>query len=620
MSGDVTARIPASGTTEKDSVIVYHVIFVDIVKYSARKPPIQQLVVQHLFSLIKNVVKALDLEQRVMYLPSGDGAAICIQLCPEMPAEALDFVSNLASVVQQWNDAELNKVESGVRTDFFSKWWSNETPAFALRMGVTVGPHFRYSDLNNRENLAGAAINQAARLLTLAGPNQVVFSQEAADLVKNATHDDLRFLRTMSSTIKGRSYFGFQLIGPSGINPMSFEPVIQEKQRDNGLDDLPHMWIRTNHSNPEIVWVSVDGDEWSRVTRMALEHYGTFISQPTEIERPGHAEGSDVYRVADREASRRPILLKIFRRERTDDELRRLCAVHREVANAGIFGNYGEYLRPLVTSAGHEWVLPGHEGARVAIAWYFLNEVKTGRVTHFKGGSEQEIESVAERLGQVNTVLIRSSLASLYPVHFPWNPDGWDATIQAVRSGDAIPSRTMYVARAEIALIERVRGEINALERADNYPITLNDFHPHNVFMSEGNCVLIFDYEGVRSDWPEVAACAFALHRFCREYVRRRARKDREIIVDPRTVARAAAEAFLRGYKKARPEIIDAVKAKGARWAKAVNFAKLMNVIDYGATRRADPSGRTEGQHFREVIKFISYLRELDVFESILSG
>jgi hypothetical protein len=49
--------------------------------------------------------------------------------------------------------------------------------------------------------------------------------------------------------------------------------------------------------------------------------------------------------------------------------------------------------------------------------------------------------------------------------------------------------------------------------------------------------------------------------------------------------------------------------------AKAVNFAKLMNNVAYELDLKEDPARRSESEHWQEIVKFISYLRELDVFE-----
>ena len=178
---------------------------------------------------------------------------------------------------------------------------------------------------------------------------------------------------------------------------------------DSGLHKLPHLWMQTNHSNADIIWVT-EVAKRNQIGSIASHYYGQLIQGVTQIEKAAHTETSDVYRICNPSDVRHAICLKVFRRLQDADQLRRLCAVQKQIAGSGIFQDYSEYLRPLTTTTGADWVQPEDGHTKQAIAFRFLNEAKTKEATHFKGLSEQEIESVAEKFGRINDVFLNSSL------------------------------------------------------------------------------------------------------------------------------------------------------------------------------------------------------------------
>lgn len=599
----------------------YYVVFADVVNYSKRSPLIQESVVLAFSELVKATTKELDLEAITKYLPTGDGAAICFLQNQLSPKILIDYLAALTSAIQHFNDEALSAESEEVKTAFLSKLWSDKVNTFALRIGVDVGYLFVYPDLNDHKNLAGTAINNAARLLSLSMPSQVVFSERAAKTVEESSVSNVGFQPVWPKEIKGVTYSGRQLVGLEAIRSTSVHAEFDERPSNDGLDDLPHLWLKTNHSKSNINWVAVEEQEWAKVVDITRQYYTNHIREPREIASPTHTQGSDVYKVEDRDAHVHPIFLKLFRAPRPDDQLEKLFAIHRLIADSSIFSEeHSECLRPLTTVNGLDWVRqePSLNLKGPLVAFRFLTEATKGEVTHFKGASETEIESVGYKLGLINDAMIGSDLKPMIPRQFPWNDALWDEVIERVGEDTPIVNRALYLAKAEKELIESTNKEIRHLKaHRREFPMTLHDFHPHNVFVSGDECILVVDFEGARTDWPEEGSYVFALHRLCREYIRRIVRGSSGLL--PADVARPAAEAFLNGYKQKRPEVVKDISRISFQWAKAINFAKLMNNIAYEMTNLVEDSAkRSEEEHYREVIKFISYLKELDVLEQAI--
>ena len=620
-----------------------HVIFIDIVRYSRRKKTkSQRKVVEAFTSILKQTGQALFLnKKRMRVLPTGDGAAICIKPISKLPLVPFNFVCKFAELVDDWNQKQLykNGITDNARTAYYADRYSDDLYAFDFYIGVTHGTLTPYEDYNGKENFAGHAINEAARLMSFAGPNQVIFSTEAKKAVAHTEDPRVNFLEPpIKKIIKHRPYEGWQLVGPKGIDTTRIEHETPEPRPDEGMDDLPHIWIRTNHSDPRIVWHSLGKDEkkFAKVVQVARENYPEHVKDPGEVECLGNAADSSVYHVADRDGNKKPILLKFHRRFTTDTQLRTLTSIYQHVAEAEIFGNYSQFLEPLHSkNKSDPWVLitTNDNEKESVIAYQFLREAKAifstpknTPVTHFAGNTLKEIKNTAKKLSELNNLLMNNSLTPNEGIFFKRGTterNDWEEIVKALKNkatNDAfMPKRTVYLALKELSLIKNTFAEIKDLDGEGPREITLNDLHPHNVFVSGDECVLIIDYEGVRNDWPEVATCAFALHRLCREYVRPRIRQN------PKQVSNAvseAADAFLQGYGEPRPDtnVAEVVRREGIRWAKAVNFAKLMGNIGPEMGLTEDLEQRPEEVHYRETIKFLTYLRELEIFAGVMSS
>ncbi len=398
-----------------------------------------------------------------------------------------------------------------------------------------------------------------------------------------------------------------------------------ESSTEDGYNYLPHRWLAANHSSFELFWVPVDRSEFRLIADLVRSHYGR---TPKDISMAVHVEASRAYAISNLEADKPDMFLKVLKDHRTPDQLHRLLVIHDLISNSLIFQEkFAACLRPSSPSrqvpSETRWIRVSD--GRQAIAFPFVDGAKDGRVTHFQGSSDEELIDVGRKLASVNKILNQNELPSMQASDFLRERTQRlsNDVIESIESinHSALIDRRSYILNAESELIRKTHDQIKGIlvMSPDAYPMTLHDFHPHNVFVLEDECVLIVDFEGARKDWPEEGTVLFSLHRFCREYVRYFFLKNQQ--QDEVALATEAANAFLKGYKEKRDL---KVTSTAILWAKAINFAKLMDNLAYGNTynrqRVADASGRTEEQHYREVIKFVSYLREFEIFEKALGS
>jgi adenylate cyclase len=139
---------------------IAHVLFIDIVGYSARLTDEQQALVDRLNQVVRSsdeFKKATGMG-RLMKIPTGDGMALIFYNSPEQPVECALEISRALK-----NHANL-----------------------PVRMGVHSGPVSAVTDVNDRVNAAGVGINLAQRLMDCGDAGHILLSQRVAeDLQQN---------------------------------------------------------------------------------------------------------------------------------------------------------------------------------------------------------------------------------------------------------------------------------------------------------------------------------------------------------------------------------------------------------------------------------------------------
>ena len=134
---------------------IAHVLFIDIVGYSKLLIDEQSEALHELNQIVRNTEAAREAEAvgQLIILPTGDGMALVFTGSVEDPVEcALQISQRLRA-----------------------------QPSLPVRMGIHSGPVHHVADVNQRENIAGAGINIAQRVMDCGDAGHILLSKRVAD-------------------------------------------------------------------------------------------------------------------------------------------------------------------------------------------------------------------------------------------------------------------------------------------------------------------------------------------------------------------------------------------------------------------------------------------------------
>src|SRR5438874_1115313 len=134
---------------------IAHVLFMDIVGYSKLLIDEQSEALHELNQIVRNTEAARTAEaaSQLIILPTGDGMALVFTGSVEDPVEcALQVSQKLCA-----------------------------QPSLPVRMGIHSGPVHHVADVNQRENIAGAGINIAQRVMDCGDAGHILLSKRVAD-------------------------------------------------------------------------------------------------------------------------------------------------------------------------------------------------------------------------------------------------------------------------------------------------------------------------------------------------------------------------------------------------------------------------------------------------------
>ena len=146
-----------TGLTPKSALRleIAHVLFIDIVGYSKLLIDEQSETLEELNHIVRNTEAARKAEAagQLIFLPTGDGMALVFTGTVEDPVECALQVSQLLRA----------------------------QPTLPVRMGIHSGPVHHVADVNQRDNIAGAGINIAQRVMDCGDAGHVLVSKRVAD-------------------------------------------------------------------------------------------------------------------------------------------------------------------------------------------------------------------------------------------------------------------------------------------------------------------------------------------------------------------------------------------------------------------------------------------------------
>src|SRR6059058_5960589 len=134
---------------------IAHVLFMDIVCYSKLLIDEQSEALQELNQIVHktDAARAAEAAGQLIFLPTGDGMALVFTGSVEDPVECALQISQRLRV----------------------------QPSLPVRMGIHSGPVHHVADVNQRENIAGAGINIAQRVMDCGDAGHILLSKRVAD-------------------------------------------------------------------------------------------------------------------------------------------------------------------------------------------------------------------------------------------------------------------------------------------------------------------------------------------------------------------------------------------------------------------------------------------------------
>src|SRR5947208_2173894 len=140
---------------EQTRLQIGHVLFIDIVGYSRLLVNEQSGLVRELNERVSGTreFREAEAEGKLIRLPTGDGMALVFRDSPEAPALCAVEIARALK----------------------------EHPRIALRMGIHSGPVNEVTDVNQRQNIAGAGINMAQRVMDCGDAGHILVSKHVTE-------------------------------------------------------------------------------------------------------------------------------------------------------------------------------------------------------------------------------------------------------------------------------------------------------------------------------------------------------------------------------------------------------------------------------------------------------
>lgn len=137
-------------------------VYLDVVQFSKRSAEAQSEIVQRLNEIIRQALVKIGFghDNAYLTLPTGDG--VCIALVDSVLS--YDIHIHLALAILELLDA-------------YNQTTTTESRRFQVRIGINQNTDIIVTDINGMENIAGAGVNLASRIMDKADGGQVLVSQ-----------------------------------------------------------------------------------------------------------------------------------------------------------------------------------------------------------------------------------------------------------------------------------------------------------------------------------------------------------------------------------------------------------------------------------------------------------
>lgn len=221
------------------------IVFVDIVAYSKRKSQKQLAVIDAFTKLLESTITEtakinslyfqqndINFREDIVILPTGDGVVL------GFPFDTI-FDLHLNFSVQLVKSIYKRNIKANCPL-FDEQGWCDCHDSFNLRIGLSEGKLILYKDINDSYNIAGNAINMAARVMSFGGSNQILLAEEAykqyIDITKKSNVETLFRVYPHVKIKHGLTIFMYQYIDPAvkGLN----SSILRLVEFKNSLDNI----------------------------------------------------------------------------------------------------------------------------------------------------------------------------------------------------------------------------------------------------------------------------------------------------------------------------------------------------------------------------------------------
>jgi class 3 adenylate cyclase len=262
-------------------------IFLDVVSFTHnRSVEAQSDIVQFLNEIVQASLAENELpREKLILLPTGDGLCMAL-LNIENPFDIhLLLALSIIRLIEEHNKS----------TD-------NEMRRFQVRIGLNANTDNLVTDINGNQNIAGAGINMAARVMGMADGNQILVGEAVFDILRYR-EKYMNSFKTFRATVKhGLQIPVYQLIDveSSGLNttiPQAFQ--VPEKQEPKLSRTAAYYFAHAikNRSffvemkdnllaeaGTILLWfLAEDSKEKSRLTEIDEPHYKTYKAEGGNI-------------------------------------------------------------------------------------------------------------------------------------------------------------------------------------------------------------------------------------------------------------------------------------------------------------------------------------------------
>lgn len=202
-------------------------IFLDVVGFTRhdRKVEAQADIVKQLNEIVSETIKEKAvLENKRIFIPTGDGMCIAL-LGVENPADI--HIQIALSILDR-----LNEYNTSI---------DNETRRFQVRIGIEANTDTLVVDINNQQNIAGAGISMASRIMNLADENQILVGDGVYNVLKHRERYASAFMAFNAIVKHDTRITVYQFVGEGydGLNiepPMHFQAGQENSSRKANID------------------------------------------------------------------------------------------------------------------------------------------------------------------------------------------------------------------------------------------------------------------------------------------------------------------------------------------------------------------------------------------------